>query len=369
MIVYWILLLCCPLTASIGSRVSNPHYKSIYNSKEHRKYAILAMFPIVFFIGLRSGFADTGAYIFEFKNSRYNTIESFRYYEGRDIGFALITSFFKNILLDDFHILLFAVTLFSCFSVGKLFWKYSPDFALSLFLFIATAQFTYLTNGIRQFLALSILLTVLPAFLQKKYILCIIAAIIASLIHLSIIIIIPLYFLCKGSPFSKKTVIAAIILSFVAVFIADRFLILMDIVFDDTQYTGYSTAISGTIGSNIVRLIVALVPVVLALIKRKEIIMINDTVVNYFVNTSIMNVAFMVMSTMISGIFFGRIAEYFDIFNLVLYPILLVCFYKGRLGKFLRLLLIFLYTFWFWYQMVYIWEAYYISDVLGIFVR
>jgi len=366
MIIYWILFLFCPLIASIVSRGQNQDKELLHNSKNQRKFAFLAMLPIIFFIGLRSGFADTRAYIGYFNIIKYNTVESFYSFDDKDIGFALITSFFKNVLMNDFHLWLFGIASFSCIAVGRLYRKYSPDFALSVFLFIATAQFTYLTNGVKQFLALSVILIAIPALLNKKYIPFCIAALIASSIHLSIVVAIPMYFICIGKPFSIKTIFVTIIFCFLSVFFANQFLGLIDFVFQDTQYSAFSSQASETAGSNAIRLIVSVVPVVLAFIKRKEIVITNDESINFFTNAAIINCAFMTLSTAISGIFFGRISIYFDVFNLILYPILLVRFFKESHRKRLKQSMIILYTIWFWYQMVYIWDAYYISDILGI---
>ena len=103
----------------------------------------------------------------------------------------------------------------------------------------------------------------------------------------------------------------------------NEFLSLGEVFLDGTQYAGYTELIAETSGSNIFRLITAALPLLLALWRKEEVIRLNDKLLNICINMSIYYFCFMLLSTVIGGIFIGRVAAYFDIYNLLLYPLIL----------------------------------------------
>ena len=119
-------------------------------------------------------------------------------------------------------------------------------------------------------------------------------------------------------------------------------------------------------GSNILRLVVAAIPVVLVLIKRKKLLELDDKVMNVCVNMSIFNLCFMILSTSAGSVFFGRIAAYFDIFNILVYPFILKKLYSDRVKLVLYVAIIFAFCFWFYYQLSVTMELDYVSEILGI---
>ena len=71
-----------------------------------------------------------------------------------------IEGFFKKFVTDNYYGWLFFVAGISCVCIFRNLYKYSIDFPMTMYLFIAGGTFTWLINGIRQ-------------FFSSKYIICI----------------------------------------------------------------------------------------------------------------------------------------------------------------------------------------------------
>ena len=93
-----------------------------------------------------------------------------------------------------FVFIFFAVSFYLKYKVIK---KYSPDIFLSLIIYFYTIFLIYDVNGIRQGMAMAIVLFSLSSILDKKLLLFIFLIIIASLFHISAILFFPFYWLSK----------------------------------------------------------------------------------------------------------------------------------------------------------------------------
>lgn len=369
MAVYWNILVWSFVTASLWRmfprRVALG--KNSYETRANIFIAVLTFGIIIFFAGLRSGIADTGAYILSFINMQESFLQELFSEASRDKGFYLFTYFMKFFIADDFHVWLFVIALISGLAVMIPLYNYSPMFELSTFLFVATAQFTWLINGMRQFIAISILFLSIELIIKKRFKEYLIIVLLLSTIHGSAIFMLPFYFLCQSKPWSKKILITVVLFSVAFLFI-DKFLSFGEIFLEGTQYVGYTDAIAETAGSNIFRLIVAAMPLLLALWKKKEVMRLSDKLLNICINMSTLNFCFMLLSTGIGGIFIGRMAAYFDIYNLLLYPLILTKLLDMQERVILYVGIILGYIAWFYYQMVVTWNLYYVSDVLDLYL-
>ena len=92
-------------------------------------------------------------------------------------------------------------------SVALILYKYSCNFAVSAFLFMASCQFTWMFNGMRQFLVASIMFFCTDLILKKKFFIYALIVCILSTIHQSALILIPVYFIVTGEPWSKRTML------------------------------------------------------------------------------------------------------------------------------------------------------------------
>ena len=185
-------------------------------------------------------------------------------------------------------------------------------------------------------------------------------------IHSSAIVILPIFLFCRGKLFGRwKTLI---VLGFiVASSFVDTFTSLISDLFSDSTFGTVSEDIQQYGGANILRLVIAAIPVFLGLYRLNQLKKANDPVLNFCFNMSIMNVCIWVPAVMISGNTFGRFAEYCSTFNFLLYPMLIYRFYGGKTHRALKIVLILAFAFWFYYQLKITSNWQYLSEVIGNF--
>ena len=152
--IFWILFVS---GVCRKKRVQN----KITGEKEYRATflcAMLSMGIIVFFIGLRSAGADTHAYIKMFNDLPVG-IENIKNVIRSDVGekgFEIFGIFIKTFISQDYHVYLFIIAAISGFCIASVLRRYSAYFTTSMILFMLAGTFTWMINGIRQFLVASI---------------------------------------------------------------------------------------------------------------------------------------------------------------------------------------------------------------------
>ena len=99
---------------------------------------------------------------------------------------------------------------------------------ISFFLFIASTDYiSWVFNGMRQFVAVTITIACFPWIIEKKYIRAVIVILIASLFHQSALLVIPFVFIVQGKAWNKKTILFILAVIIVVIF-ADRFTDILD---------------------------------------------------------------------------------------------------------------------------------------------
>jgi transmembrane protein EpsG len=322
---------------------------------------ILTFSFIIFFIGLRSGVADTPAYILSFIKTPSNLSDVTLSSISKDKGFYILEVIFKQFISLDYHLWLFFVTLLSSICILITLYKHSSMFALSSYIFIASAEFTWLLNGIRQFIVVSILFACVELIIKKKTWTMIIIILILSSIHGTAVIMIPICFIAKSKPWSKNVIISAILICLLGVFL-ERFSFLLE----GTQYDGYIENVASGNGSNIFRFFIAIIPCILAFINRNKIKKKSTSIIDISVNMTLINACIMLVSTITSGLLMGRLSVYFSLYNLILLPWLIGKCFKTKEQPFIYYLCLVFYTVYFYYQIVVTWRLPYISDILKL---
>ena len=167
--VYW----CFLFLSIIGIFVCNiyPRYVKVNGQYEPRArlwQAVILFGVVIFFCGLRSGIADTPAYIQEFNSAPSNIFQLDLSIIQKDKGYAVLETLFKQFISDDYHWWLLFIACISGIAVMYTLYRYSIDFGMSFFLFIASTQFTWLLNGMRQFIAVAVIFAAIPLMMEKN---------------------------------------------------------------------------------------------------------------------------------------------------------------------------------------------------------
>ena len=204
----------------------------------------------------------------------------------------------------------------------NLYKKYSSNYALSIFLFIASTDYvSWMYNGIRQFTAVTITLFAFKYILENRKVPAIIIILFASLFHGTALLLIPFVFIAQGEALNKKTVMF-IMATLVAVMFIDKFTPILDEMLQETQYQNVVSDWTewGDDGTNILRVLVYAVPTILSLVGLKYVRFENNKLINICVNMSIVSTGLYVISMVTSGIFIGRLPIYFSLYNYILLP-------------------------------------------------
>ncbi len=366
--IYWIFLLMTAVMALVS-----------YNTKKKRRviegqvtyrtqygYALFSMLFIAFFVGMRDAVLDTSAYKKSFIDTPvgWDFLSPYVSEVATGKGFYFIQFVFKNLISEDHYMWFLCMAVVSCLCLLRVIYKYSVDVPLSIFLFVANCNFTWLLNGTRQFLAVCILFAFTDWLLEGKKLRYMLLALLVSTIHNSAIFSIPVcLFLSEKEYLSKKMVLFTMIAA-VGIAFSDRVFELVGIFLDKD----YSDLLENSTGSSVMRLLVAVVPVALSLMGLKELRKYGTPSIILAANMSLVGACFSLAGTLTNGILVGRMPIYFSIYNLYLLPWQIRRVFAQKSAKLVWWLCVGLYTYYFYYQIMVAWDCLpYVSEILGIY--
>jgi len=314
-----------------------------------KRYRLLAVFWIslgiivlVLFSGFRSGIGDTGMYkhTYGLLVANPNLSKS-----SGEYGFTLL-----NLILIKFssdpQTLVFVVALITQVCNVYVLKKYESYIELEIFMYIAAGYFTVTMNGMRQCLAAALLFLCTKFIIKgnfKKYLICIA---IISTIHQSALFMIPVYFIVRMKPWSKKTFII-IGIAVLGVLFYDELSVYIFKALENTNYGQYSDFKEG--GSSIMRTIVNLVPIMFAYLKRNE-LKEKWPESDVFVNMALLNCIFVAFG--MSNWIFNRFTLYLQLYNFILLPFIIKNCLKGKERRTIYLALIGCYLLFFYREQV-----------------
>ena len=330
----------------------------------HYLYAVMTFGYIVFFCGLRDRVLDTSAYISAFKYIPDTWNEMWDYVFALDIGkgFYLLSGVFKVWVSSSHYIWLFALALVSVICLLRIYYKRTVDFSLTAYLFIATTTFTWLINGTRQFLAVCILFAFSDLLLEGKKFKYILIICLMTTIHSSAIFMIPIvFFVSSKEVFGKKMLFFSLI-TIIGTYYSDS---VFSFLTNEILNEEYSLASSD--GSNVIRLLVEIIPIVIMLINMKNVRDKATPDIILATNMSFVGACFSFASTLTNGILVGRMPIYFTVYNLYLLPWLIKkCFVK-KSQTIVGVCCIIMYALYFYYQMEVAWGGLeYCSEILRL---
>ena len=374
--VFWGMLIFCAVSALLGHTTFTKYSQQeelIGTKTYYRKIVwliLLSWSVMIFFAAMRSVVSDTWAYAYVYQGipTDISKFSEFTSMQTKDKLFWAASMIFKCFVSDSYHTWFFVITLICCLLLASTIAKMSPSPLFSAFLFLITCYFTWLFNGMRQFLAACILFYAYRYIVQgnaKKYVLL---CCVAATMHVTALIGIPIYFIVRGKPFNKR-VIVSVLLAGVVIISLDRLLPIASSFFADSAYDGVIQQFQEDDGVNIVRILISAVPSVLYFVFGGNNVE-CDQVGTVFLNISVFAIIFNLVGRFTSGVYIGRMTIYFDLANLVVYPWLFANRIRGENKKVFLFLLFLFYFIFFYYQMVITWDGFgYVSDVLNINLR
>ena len=323
-------------------------------------FAILLFAPVIYMVTTRSNaIGDTYAYEHLFKVLPNTWGELIKYIPSvnKDKGFSILGGIIKIIFGESTVVYFFVLALIQGLALIYIYRKYSINYCLSMFLFIASTDYlSWMYNGIRQFTAVTIIFAATPLMLKKKWIPLISIILLASTIHGSALLMLPIVFIVQGRAWNKKTILLTIACVLAFTF-ADQFTDILDTLLSDTQYTNVVSDWQSLNddGTNIVRVIVYSIPALLSFVGRKWIIYENDPTINICTNMSIISAALYLVSAGTSGVFLGRLPIFTSLYGYVLLPYLIDRMFTKESSKLMKIIMIGLYLAFYYYQVHFAW--------------
>ena len=314
----------------IFTEIFKPYTEDTVYGVKIKKYniiaAIIIMVPLIYWAGTRTLWRfDTGNYANTFRalpTTFSGAIHSWGDFR-KDQAFYVFSGMIHAAVGDNTTAYFMIIAAIQGIILGITFRKYSVDYLFSVFVFVAATDYlSWMHNGMRQFLAVTITMLALPFILERKYIWAILIALFASLFHASALLMIPVILIVPGKAWNFRTV--AMLLGVVIVYLAlDRFTGWIDFLLEDTQY---ANVVEDWIswednGTNPIRVLVYSIPMILSLVGLRFVRAEQSPLINIAVNCSIVTTALYIVSMFTSGIFVGRLPIYTSIYaNGILLP-------------------------------------------------
>lgn len=324
-------------------------------------YAIIVVVPLILMAAGRGPVADTGAYLKTYEGLPNNLNGLYHYIseDQKDKGFYVLSSILKMFFGSNTYLYLLVLAAFQALSLVWLYKKHSLHYVLSLYFFIASSDYlSWMFNGLRQFMAVTIMLFATPFILEKKYIKSIILILIASTMHQSALLMIPVIFIVQGEVWNKKSMLV-LLGAVIAVASIDQFTGFLDSALSDTQYENVVSDYQEweDDGTNPLRVAFYAIPTVISFLKREQIKEANEPIINLATNMSIMSTSLYIVSVFTSGIFIGRLPIYFSLFNYILLPWEIEKLLKPEYKKLAYHGIIIIYLCFYYYQMHFAWGS------------
>ncbi len=316
-IVVWVatLILCAIAAASrrIPLRVQGGLGQPLPNP-------IAVILPIIFFttfVALRKTIGDTYYYIYSFEmmpDVNEVTLELF---------FSSMYTFFQNIirnLTDEPQWLIAFSAIFSIPVPLIVLYKYCPRFEMAIYMFVTFGYLGGAMNGMRQYMAASIvILGTKYLFSMKKsdFFKYAIIILFAYCMHNSAIIMLPIYFVVRRRAWQISSYLI-IFASVIGVIAFDTILPSFLSVLEQTDYSVYATNgwfTSGTEGgSSLIRVIFIAFPLVVAYLNKGRLRMMGH-IGDILINMMFLDVAIYMVA--VYNWIFARLAVYLAVYFII----------------------------------------------------
>lgn len=359
---YWWLIIW-PLLFGGASAVLIPKCEEYVLGKKETRWhwipALILVLPFVIWAAWRiNSIGDTALYRYQFLSApaSLSRIIAYAGAQSKDKGFAVFIVLFKALISSSDIMFFFVVAALQMMCLVVMYRKYSPNFWLSIFMFVASTDYvSWFMNGMRQFISAAVILICLPLIIKKRYLLVSVIVLLLSTIHLSTLIFLPFVFIINGKAWNIRTVlfIFTVILS---AFFIDRITGWITNAIADTAYYGNIQYFLNDDGANILRVMFYSIPAILSLVFKRYIDAADDPMISICVNLSIITAGFYVFSYFTSGILIGRLPIFFSLANYVLIPWLIKEVFKKKTALITTGVFIVTYIVFFYFQMHVAWH-------------
>ena len=287
-------------------------------------FAIIVFLPVIWMAGTRTYFGDTFLYRLGFLKipDSLSTFSEYFQMLQKDKGYSVFAFLVKQVIGNKSVLYFTFVALLQAVLLISVYRKYSINYVMSVFLFIASTDYlSWMFNGIRQFTAVVIVFAATPWMLKKKYVQLVLIILLASTFHKTALIMLPCVVIAQGRAWNKKTLMF-ITCALLAVTFIGTFTSWMDSALSETQYANVVSDYKSwnDDGTSFQRVAVYSVPAILSFFGRKDIQRLGNPMINFCTNMSIISMGLYIISMFTSGIFIGRLPIYASLYSYILLP-------------------------------------------------
>ena len=193
----------------------------------------IAFILILFIGGLRF---EVGADWLSYEKLFNRVATFYDIFSSREEKLFMFFQYVCKTIFNSYSFFVFSLFAFTFYLKYKILVRYSTDIFLSLIVYIYTLFLIYDLNGLRQGMAIAILLASIPAILNKRKYLFLILISVASLCHTSAIVFFPFYWLARIKIAPSKILMSTFVCLLISTLIKEiilnsslfQFLLLMD---------------------------------------------------------------------------------------------------------------------------------------------
>lgn len=321
--------------------------------------ALILACPYVIWAMNRSFFGDTEVYRQTFLTipASLSQIPAYLSEHTKDKGFSVLMIFLKSMIGNNDKVFFLLIAAFQMFCVVHFFRKYSEDFLMCMFMFVASTDYlSWMFNGMRQFIAVCLVLLSFGLILKKKYIPAVCIILLAATIHGSALLMLPIIFITQGNAWNRRTLFLMLGIAGAIMFIGQATSVL-DSMLAETQYSDMITNEIWTSddGTSMLRVLFYSVPALLSLVGKRYIEKENSSVINMCVNCAICTALIYLLSAFSSGIYIGRLPIYTTLQGYAVVPWLINHMFTKESVKFVKAMFICGFLVFFYYQMKIAW--------------
>lgn len=296
--------------------VVNTIYKSSIKSNEKAKKTFLVLCGFVMFLmlALRSkyvGSNDPLNYYNNWMDMRYFPVENIKEYvhsSEMEIGYLYAVGILSKIFPAPQF--LFVLTgAFTVISVCYFIYKNSDDPSISLIMFITLSLYTFMTQAIRQAIAMCICLYAIEYCKKRKFVKFLLLVLLAITFHTSAIFFIPIYFL-YGIPLNKISFLLSMLIGGILLVASPQIISLANEWYGSEYYRVVDSG-------GFVALAIYIIIILLALFYEKQI----DDKENFdFIFFMTLFGAIVYSMRYIGGLIAGRASNYYMFGQIILLP-------------------------------------------------
>jgi len=259
---------------------------------------------------------DVVGYVNEYMSLSYRDLgelwRNFISNTGKDPIFYIVAKII-NMFGASYREWLAIIAGFFCFAVSKLIYRYSDENYLSFVVLISLGFFYFSLTGLRQTVALSIILLSYKYLRERKLWIFIIIVVLSSLFHISALIFLIAYPIANMKIGWKQVIGISISLALVFLFKELLIKILYFLNIEDRFGSYLEGATTLTFSGFIIQLCVYL----FCLFYKRRVLENDDKNISLY-NLLFLGLVFQAFSTIIAEFF--RISMYFSIFSIILIP-------------------------------------------------